>query len=454
MSATRATAGPRNRKLAAVICLLALMTMGVAACRGFFGQAPIALLVTDAAGDQEVPITYTFDISGSNDPDGTITAYDLDYGDETTHKTGTDVADVIAHEYDAAGIYTVLLTVTDNDGRTGMVNAVVTVGPAMITFAASRVTQYDIYRMQADGTDQGAVMSTPLVDELFPDLVRGTRDKIAYAAEDGESWNIWTMTITGGSLDQLTVQTPSNQIQPSWSSDGSTIAYASNVEDGTLTTSWEIFTMTAAGGTQTKLTTQTPSWAIAPAYSPENDDIAFVSGSKDTGVTAATGGSALLKRSAAGTITLVYDGPGNDGDASPVLTGLTVSLDLPADVGISKPAWSLDGTEIAFSRQRTPANTGVIDIYVIDASAVNGSPVPVSLEDYVTGHTSYTGSITAGTITSGDDEFCPYWLEDESGMVFVKEIAGAYHLYKVSFITGLVTQLTATGANVSPASNH
>jgi Tol biopolymer transport system component len=103
---------------------------------------------------------------------------------------------------------------------------------------------------------------------------------------------------------------------------------------------------------------------------------------------------------------------------------------------------------IAFSRERTAG--GIIDIYVMDADGTGAE----SLEAYVTGHDSYTGSITAGTITSGDDEFCPYWLEDESGMVFVKEILGAYHMYKVSFTTGLVTKLTSMGANVSPASNR
>jgi len=357
MSAIRAKAGHTNRKLAAVICLVALMTMGLAACRGFFGQDPIALLVTDSAGDQEVPVTITFDISGSNDPDGTIATYELDFGDGSTPADGTDIAYVITHEYTANGDYTVRLTITDNDGRIGMVNGVVTVGPVMITFAAQRTTQYDIFRMEGNGTDQGAVRNT-LDDELFPDLLRGTRDKIAYAAGDGFRWNIHTMTVTGGSLNQLTVQTLSNQIQPSWSSDGSTLVYASNAEDGTSDESWELFTMTATGGTQTKLTIQTPSWAIAPAYSPVSDDIVFVSNKT------ADGGSALwLWNDSLSVATEWHDGPGRDGDASPAIAGtLSTVLNLPANAGFSKPAWSPDGTKIAFSRQRTAVLTSAIDI--------------------------------------------------------------------------------------------
>jgi len=413
------------------------MTMGLAACRGFFGQAPIALLVTNAAGDQEVPITITFSVSGSNDPDGTIATYDLDFGDGSTHATGTDVTDVITHVYDEAGTYTILLTVTDNDGRIGMVNGVVTVGPVMITFAANRVTDYDIYRMQGDGTDQGAVNNTAN-DELFPDLVRETRNKIAYAAEDGTSWNIWTMTVTGGSQNQLTVQASSNQIQPSWSSDGSTIAYTSNAEDGTSTTSWEIFTMTALGGTQTKLTTQTPSWAIAPAYSPVSDDILFVSNKTATG-----GSSIWLWEDALDAATELYDSDGRNGDAAPAVTITSTVLELPALAGISKPAWSPDGTKIAFSRERT---TGEIDIYVMDADGTGAE----SLEAYVNGL-----GVLNSSITTDDDEFCPYWLEDGTGICYVKaDGSGDYQIYKVTLVTGVITELTETGNNVSPASKR
>jgi PKD repeat protein len=452
MSATRDVAGLGRGRLVAVLLLVAALGAGLAACRGLFGQAPIALLVADAGGDGEVPVTITFDISGSNDPDGVIAAYELDFGDGSTEETGTDVTVPVVHEYEESGTFTVLLTVTDNDGRIGMANAVVTVGPVMIAFASDRVGDYDIYRMEADGTNLVSVHATA-DEQLFPDLVRGTRDKIAYAGEDGAVWNIWTMTVAGANATKLTTQTASKQIQPSWSYDASKIAYASNADATPSATTWEIWSMTAAGGTQTRLTTtQAPSWSLAPAYSPLNNDIVFVSGSLANGTTAATGGSALLKRSAAGVITVVYDGPGNDGDASRLPTGLAASLDLPTNVGISKPAWSPDGTKIAFSTERTDG--GIIDIYVINASALNGSPAPVSLETYVTGLASYTGSITAGTITSGEDEFSPYWLEDGSGMAFVKEVAGAYHVYKVSFTTGLITKLTDAGANVSPASNR
>jgi len=431
-------------KLAAVLLLVAAVGVGLAACRGFFGQAPIALIVVNAGGDDEAPVTVAFDISGSNDPDGTIAAYDLDFGDGSAHVTGTDVTDALDHEYKTAGTFTLLLTVTDNDGRIGMVNATVTIGPVMITFASDRVSDFDIYRMQDDGSDQATVYNSA-EDELFPDLVRTTRDKVAYAAEDGTRWNIWRMTITGTSRTQLTTQTNSNQIQPSWSADASTIVYASNGTVQTPSTmTWELFTISAAGGTPTQLTTQSPSWAIAPSYSPVNDDILFVSNRTATG-----GSSIWLWDDSLGAAIELRDRDGRDGDASPALAGLATALDLPDtpdSAGISRPVWSPDGALIAFSSERTAGSA--IDIYIMDADGfdpTDGAGDPITLEEYV----DFLGSANAG-ITTDDDEFCPYWLEDNSGIVFAKESAGSIDLYKVAFDDGSVTKLTTTGNNVTP----
>ena len=439
MPATRDTAARGKGKLLITAFLLVGLMVGLAACRGFFGQAPIALLTYTPITDEEVPVTVDFDISGSNDPDGNIATYDVDYGDTSTHATGTDVTDDLSHPYTVAGTFTVTLTVTDGDGRIGMDTATVIIGPAMITFASDRSGNYGIYRMLADGTGETEVRNTA-DDELFPDLIKGTRDKIAYAAEESV-WNIWSMTVEGDALAQLTTQTASNQIQPSWSYNATKIAYASD-ETG----NWEIYTMTANGGSQAKLTTQSPSWAIAPAYSPVSNDLLFVSDLNNTG---SPQGTAIWKLHGT-TATQLYPATTTHtyhyGDASPDMSAaFATALDLPTGAGISRPAWSPDGTKIAFSTDKNTA----INIYVMNADGTGAQ----TLEAYV--NSLLSSSVTASSITSADDEFSPYWLEDETGLVFVREETTGYNIYKVSFDDGSVTSLTdTTDTDIMPAARR
>ncbi len=66
-----------------------------------------------------------FDGTGSNDPDGTITSYAWDFGDG-----GSATGPSPSHSYSVDGIFTVTLTVTDNDGLTGTDSTTATINPA------------------------------------------------------------------------------------------------------------------------------------------------------------------------------------------------------------------------------------------------------------------------------------------------------------------------------------
>jgi YVTN family beta-propeller protein len=55
----------------------------------------------------------SFDAAGSIDSDGTVARYDWDFGDGTTVANGGDAP---SHTYARVGTYTVILTVTDNEG--------------------------------------------------------------------------------------------------------------------------------------------------------------------------------------------------------------------------------------------------------------------------------------------------------------------------------------------------
>lgn len=74
-----------------------------------FNEPPVA----DAGGDKIVYVDeeVTFDASASSDPDGSIVSYEWDYGDGSTGSGETET-----HKYSEQRDYTVILTVTDNDG--------------------------------------------------------------------------------------------------------------------------------------------------------------------------------------------------------------------------------------------------------------------------------------------------------------------------------------------------
>ncbi|MEM7023225.1 MAG: PKD domain-containing protein, partial [Pseudomonadota bacterium] len=70
--------------------------------------------VASAGPDRVATVAETlqFDGSGSSDSDGEIVAYDWDFGDGSQGS-----GEAVSHTYQAAGTYTVELTVTDDDGE-------------------------------------------------------------------------------------------------------------------------------------------------------------------------------------------------------------------------------------------------------------------------------------------------------------------------------------------------
>ena len=89
---------------------------------GLGNQAPIADANNPYNGTANEPIE--FDGSDSSDPDGTIVAYDWDFGDGDTGTGPTP-----SHTYTTDGTYNVTLTVTDDAGDTGTDTTTATIGP-------------------------------------------------------------------------------------------------------------------------------------------------------------------------------------------------------------------------------------------------------------------------------------------------------------------------------------
>ena len=100
-----ATFGPRQ-----LIGNTAMATLGVAAPAGRAIGQPVSVLVAETSRPQ-LGQTITFDASASYD-DGTLVSYTWDFGDGTT-ASGAQVS----HAYTAEGVYTVVVTVLDDDGQ-------------------------------------------------------------------------------------------------------------------------------------------------------------------------------------------------------------------------------------------------------------------------------------------------------------------------------------------------
>jgi hypothetical protein len=166
----------------------------------------------------------------------------------------------------------------------------------------------------------GACIAGPWPVTLHPWVQPPTGEIVAGAG--GETGPIVTQDVGG----HQTVVARTG-VQPTWSPDGSQIAFAEPVADG-----FQLFVVNADGSNATQLT-HTKGTALDPAWSPDGSEIAFHT---DEGGRLST-------------LSLIHP----DG------TGLRVLLSRAGNVG--RPAWSPDGSRIAFRIDAT--------IYVMNADS-------------------------------------------------------------------------------------
>jgi len=114
---------PRTR----IPLLTALLGLLLAAGGCFVFDLSPSAVFTMSADNGESPLVVTFDASASTDPDGAVVLYEWDFGDGAT---GTGRIAIHVYTVEEEAVFTVRLTVADDDGnRTGATKSV-TVRPA------------------------------------------------------------------------------------------------------------------------------------------------------------------------------------------------------------------------------------------------------------------------------------------------------------------------------------
>jgi Tol biopolymer transport system component len=217
----------------------------------------------------------------------------------------------------------------------------------------------NIWVMNADGSGQTDlnipdIFSKDEGPSFSPDGSKIAFSRVLFEGEPPFNDDIWVMNADGSGQTNLSDSPASEDYMPEFSPDGTKIAFVSDQDgDPDPFNAMEIYVMNADGsGTPTNLSNNPGSNDTAPSFSPDGSKIAFETyrdGAPEIYVMNADG---------SGTSTNLSNNPGSPSDST--------AYD-------RHPAWSPDGTRIAFESLRS----GNSEIWVMNADGT-GEPVNVS----------------------------------------------------------------------------
>ena len=137
-------------------------------------------------------VACTFNGTGSSDPDGSIASYGWNFGDSATGGSGSTPS----HTFASGGTYTVMLTVTDNQGATGSVSHGVAVSAANIAptaaFTSSCVALACTFNGTGSSDPDGSIASYAW---NFGDSAAGSGSTPSHTFASGGTYAV-TLTVT------------------------------------------------------------------------------------------------------------------------------------------------------------------------------------------------------------------------------------------------------------------
>jgi Tol biopolymer transport system component/DNA-binding winged helix-turn-helix (wHTH) protein len=297
-----------------------------------------------------------------------------------------------------------------------------------IVFTSNRDGKYEIYVMDADGSNVKRLTNN-LADDVNP-MWSPDGKRIVFDSERDGNREIYVMDADGGNQIRLT-RNNATDTTAAFSPDGNIIAFASNRDTGPPYNPYnlDIYLMTA-DGSNVKRIVDDPEYDVSPQWSPDGRKIVFVTGRN--------GNFDVYEMNADGTgqknLTADYDK--SDGAPSYSLDGKNQIFVMDANGSNPKrvtnnasdnelACWSPDGSKLVFQSDRD----GNWEIYVI----------------------SVDGELAQLTDDAADD-LAPDWSPDGNRIAFSSNRHGKQHIYVMNADGSSLAQITDSGADdIEPA---